>query len=153
MTHEDRLKTLGIELPPAPAPVGSYVPVVQVGDLLFTSAQIPTCEGKLIATGKVGSTLSIDQAGEAAKVAALNALSHIASVAGGLDNVVRVIRVAVYVNSASGFTDQPKVANAASDLLVEIFGDAGRHVRSAVGANELPLDSPVLIEVIAQIKV
>ncbi|UCD30151.1 MAG: RidA family protein [Planctomycetota bacterium] len=151
MTPEDRLKTLGLELPPAPAPVGSYVPVIQVGDLVYTSGQIPMRGGKLVASGKVGSTLSIEQAGEAARVAVLNALAHTASAAGGLNNIVRIVRLGVYVNSSKGFTDQAKVANAASDLLVQIFADAGRHVRAAVGAGELPLDSPVEIEMTAQV--
>lgn len=153
MTPEDRLKSLGIELPPAPAPVGSYIPAVKVGDLVYTSGQISIRAGRLTAVGKVGSALSIAEGAEAAKVAVLNALAQVAAVAGGLNNIVRVIRVAVYVNSGPGFTDQPKVANAASDLLVAIFGEAGRHVRAAVGANELPLDSPVEIEMMAQVKV
>jgi len=152
MNPEERLSQLGIELPPAPAPVGSYVPAVRVDNLVLTSGQIPMREGKLTAVGKVGSNLSVEQGGQSAKVAVLNALAQVAALAGGLNNIERIVRIVVYVNSAPGFTDQPKVANAASDLLADIFGDAGRHARSAVGANELPLDSAVEIEMIAQIK-
>ena len=152
-TPDGRLKELGITLPPAPAPVGSYVPFVRVGDLVFTSGQLPIREGKLTATGKVGTAgLSIDQAAEAAKVAVLNALAQVAAAAGGLANVTRIVRIGVFVNSADGFIDQPKVANGASDLLVAVFGDAGRHARSAVGVNELPLNAAVEIELIAQVK-
>lgn len=152
MTPQQRLQELGIELPPAPAPVGSYVPYVVAGDLVFTSGQLPMRDGELVAAGKVGQALTIEQAGEAAKVAALNAVAQVAVAAGGLENVERIVRVGVFVNSADGFTDQPKVANGASDLLTEIFGDAGRHARAAVGVNELPLDAPVEIEMIARIR-
>lgn len=153
MTPGDRLKELGHPLPPAPAPVGSYVPFVRVGDLVFTSGQLPMQDGKLIATGKVGGALTIEQGARTAEVAVLNALAQVEVAAGGLPNVERIVRVGVFVNSASGFTDQPKVANGASDLLVAAFGEAGRHARSAVGVNELPLDSPVEIELVAQIRV
>lgn len=152
MTPEDRLKELGCPLPPAPAPVGSYVPFVCVGNVVITSGQIPMRDGRLTCTGKVGGNLSIDQGVEAARIAVVNALSQLAVAAGGLSNVKRIVRLGVFVNSADGFTDQPKVANAASDLLVTIFGDAGRHVRAAVGANELPLDAPVEIELTAELK-
>ena len=152
MTPQQRLKELGIELPPAPAPVGSYVPYVVAGDLVFISGQLPMRDGELVAAGKVGQTLTIEQAGEAAKVAVLNAVAQVAVAAGGLEKIERIVRLGVFVNSADGFTDQPKVANGASDLLAEIFGDAGRHARAAVGVNELPLDAPVEIEMIARIR-
>ena len=152
MTPEDKLKELGHPLPPAPAPVGSYVPFVRVGSLVMTSGQLPMREGKLVATGKVGGALSIEQGAEAARVAVVNALSQLAAAAGGLSNVRRIVRLGVFVNSADGFADQPKVANGASDLLVAVFGDAGRHVRAAVGANELPLNAPVEIELTAELK-
>ena len=152
MTPEDKLKELGHTLPPAPAPVGSYVPFIRVGSLVMTSGQLPMREGKLVSTGKVGGNLSIEQAAEAARVAVVNALSQLAAAAGGLSSVQRIVRLGVFVNSADGFTDQAKVANGASDLLVAVFGDAGRHVRAAVGANELPLNAPVEIELTAELK-
>ncbi len=151
MTTEGRLAQLGLTLPPAPAPVGSYVPYVVTGKLVFTSGQLPMCDGKLTATGKVGLDLTIEQAAEAAKVAVLNAVAQVAAAAGGLNHIVRIVRLGVFVNSADGFTDQPKVANGASNLLVEIFADAGKHARSAVGVNELPLNAAVEIEMTAEI--
>lgn len=152
MTPEEKLKELGLTLPPAPAPVGSYVPFVRTGDLVFTSGQLPMRDGKLVATGKIGADLTIEQGAEAARVAVLNALAQVAAAAGGLANVVRIVRLAVFVNSADEFTDQPKVANGASELLVQVLGDAGRHARSALGVNELPLDAAVELELIAQVK-
>ena len=152
MTPEDKLKELGYPLPPAPAPVGSYVPFIRIGSLVMTSGQLPVREGKLVSTSKVGGTLSIEQGAEAARVAVVNALSQLAAAAGGLSNVRRIVRLGVFVNSADGFTDQAKVANGASDLLVAVFGEAGRHVRAAVGANELPLNAPVEIELTAELR-
>lgn len=152
MTAEERLAQMGLALPPAPAAVGSYLPALRVGDLIFTSGQLPMREGKLMATGKVGGIVAMAQAVTGARMAALNALAQVAAVAGGLGNIVRIVRVGVFVNSAPGFTDQAKVANAASDLLVEIFGEAGRHVRTSVGVNELPLDAAVEIEMIVQVR-
>jgi enamine deaminase RidA (YjgF/YER057c/UK114 family) len=122
------------------------------GDLVFTSGQLPMKEGKLTATGKVGLDLPIEQAAEAARVAVLNALAQAAAAAGGLGNIVRIVRLGVFVNSADGFTEQPKVANGASELLAAILGEAGRHARSAVGVNELPLNAAVEIEMTAQIR-
>lgn len=152
MTPEEKLKDLGYPLPPAPAPVGSYIPAIRIGNLVMTSGQIPVREGKLVSTGKVGGNLSIEQGAEAARVAMVNALSQLAVAAGGLSNVKQIVRLGVFVNSADGFAQQPKVANGASDLLVAVFGDAGRHVRAAVGSNELPLDAPVEIELTAELK-
>lgn len=152
MTPDERLKQLGVALPAAPAPVGSYVPCVRVGELVFTSGQLPMQEGKLIATGKVGADLSTEQGAEAARVAALNALAQVALMLGGLSSIVRIVRLCVFVNSSPGFTDQPKVANGASDLMVAVFGESGKHVRSAVGVNELPLNAAVEVELVAQIK-
>jgi len=127
---------------------------VRVGDLVFTSGQLPVRDGKLIAVGKVGGggIASIAQAVDGARTATLNALAQVAAVVGCLDNIVRIVRLGVFVNSAPGFTEQPKVANAASDLLVAIFGEPGRHVRAAVGASELPLDASVEIELTAQVR-
>ncbi len=152
MTPDQQLARLGLALPEPAVPVGSYVGYVQVGDLVMTSGQLPIRGGKLIASGKVGSDLSIEQAAEAAKVAAMNALAQVVAAAKGIDNIVRIVRLAVFVNSAAGFTDQPKVANGASDVFVAIFGDAGRHARSAIGVNELPLNAAVELELTAQIR-
>jgi len=152
VTPEENLANLGLTLPPAPPPVGAYLPALKVGELVFTSGQLPMREGRLVAVGKVSDAASMDQALEGARVAALNALAQVAAVTGGLDRVVRIVRVGVFVNSGPGFTDQAKVANAASELLVGVFGDAGRHVRTAVGVNELPLNAAVEVELIAQIR-
>jgi len=152
VTPEENLAKLGLTLPPAPPPVGAYLPALKVGELVFTSGQLPMREGRLVAVGKVSDAASMDQALEGARVAALNALAQVAAVTGGLDRVVRIVRVGVFVNSRPGFTDQAKVANAASELLVGVFGDAGRHVRTAVGVNELPLNAAVEVELIAQIR-
>ena len=148
----EKLKELGLTLPEAPKPVGSYLPCVRVGDLVFVSGQLPTRAGTLIVKGKVGTAVTIEQAAEGAKVAALNGLAQVAAAAGGLDNIVRIVRIGVFVNSGPGFTDQAKVANGASDFLVAVFGDAGRHARAAVGAAELPLDAAVEIELIVQVR-
>jgi len=152
MTPEARLAELGLHLPPAPYPVGAYVPCVQAGDLLFVSGQLPMQGIELSAKGKVGSDVTIDQAVHAARVAGLNALAQVAAVGGGLVNVNQIVRVGVFVNSAPGFIDQAKVANGVSELLVSIFGEQGRHARAAVGVNGLPLDSPVEVELVVQIR-
>jgi len=152
LNPEVRLKNMGMSLPRPASPVGSYLPCVQVGDLLFVSGQLPMCDGRLIARGKVGADVTIEQAQEAARQAILNALAQVAGMIDSLEHVVRVVRVGVFVNSAPRFTDQAKVANGASDLLVGVFGDAGRHARAAVGVNELPLDSAVEVELIVQVR-
>jgi enamine deaminase RidA (YjgF/YER057c/UK114 family) len=152
MSVEQRLEQLGLTLPPAPTPVGSYVPYVRTGNLVFTSGQLPTKDGKLQATGKVGRDVTIEQGADAAKIAVMNAVAQVAGAAGGIHRIKRIIRLGVFVNSADGFTDQPKVANGASDLLVSIFADAGKHARSAVGVNELPLNAAVEIEMIAEVE-
>jgi enamine deaminase RidA (YjgF/YER057c/UK114 family) len=152
VTPEDKLKELGHPLPPAPAPVGSYVPFIRTGGLVMTSGQLPMRDGKLVSTGKVGGNLSIEQGTESARVAIVNALAQLAAAADGLMNVKKIVRIGVFVNSADGFTDQAKVANGASDLLVAVFGDDGRHIRAAVGVSELPLNAPVEIELTAQLR-
>ena len=152
MTPEQKLRELALELPAPARPIGAYVPAVRVGELVFTAAQIPTKDGKLIAAGKVPTEVSMEQARAAARQAALNALAAVRAELGTLDAVARIVRLNVFVNSAAGFTDQAKVANGASELLVEIFGDAGRHTRCAVGAAELPLNAPVELDLIAAIK-
>ncbi|HSW45539.1 MAG TPA: RidA family protein [Phycisphaerae bacterium] len=149
---EVRLKELGLSLPRPSGPVGSYLPFVQAGDLLFVSGQLPMRDGQLVAKGKVGGDVSLELAREAARQAILNALAQVAAAADSLDRVVRIVRVGVFVNSGSGFTDQAKVANGASELLVSVFGDAGRHARAAVGVNELPLDAAVEIDLIVQVR-
>ena len=152
MKPEVRLKELGLSLPKPAIPVGSYLPCVRAGDLLFVSGQLPLGDGALTARGKVGSSVSLEQGQEAARQAVLNGLAQVAAEAGGLGQVVRIVRVGVYVNSAAGFTEQAKVANGASDLLVGIFGEAGRHARAAVGVSDLPLDAAVEVELIVQVR-
>jgi len=150
MTIEARLKELGLELPAPAVPVGAYVAAVRSGQLLFTAGQLPTRDGKLIAAGKIPTEVSLEQAQAAARQAALNALSAAKSVLGSLDKVARIVRVNVFVNSAADFTDQAKVANGASELLVEVFGDAGRHTRCAIGAAQLPLNAAVEVDLVLE---
>jgi enamine deaminase RidA (YjgF/YER057c/UK114 family) len=147
-----RLAALGLTLPPVPAPVAAYIPAVRVGELIYSSGQVPIQNGELLATGKVGAEVSVEDAVRCARMAALNGLAAVAEVAGGLDAVEQVIKVMIFVASASDFTSQPQVGNGASQLLVEIFGDSGRHARSAVGVASLPLDAPVEIELIVRAK-
>ncbi len=151
MSYEQKLTQLGLALPAPPKPVANYVPVVRVGDLLFLSGVLPSRDGQLIMTGKLGQNLSIEQGMEAARVAVLNGLSIIRQEAGSLDRVKRIVKMVGHIASAPGFTDQPQVLNGASDLLVSLFGDAGRHARVAVGAAELPRQAPVEIELIVQV--
>jgi enamine deaminase RidA (YjgF/YER057c/UK114 family) len=148
---EERLRELGIELPAAPAPVGSYVPSVRSGNLLYISGMLPLREGKLTRTGRVGESLSLDEAQGEARQAVLSALSVVRARIHTLERVVRCVKLTGYVASAPDFTDQPKVLNAASDLLYEIFGDKGKHARSAVGVQVLPLNAPIEIELILEI--
>jgi enamine deaminase RidA (YjgF/YER057c/UK114 family) len=148
---EERLVRLGLDLPPAPKPVASYVPLVFAGGGLmsltaFVSGQVPIEDGKLLWTGKVGRELDVATGAKAARRCGLQILAVLRAELGSLDRVVRVARVGAFIASADGFTDQPKVANGASDLFVEVFGDRGRHARAAVGVNELPLGAPVEVE-------
>ena len=148
----EKIKNLGYELPEAPKPVAAYVPALQVGNLVMTSGILPMQNGKVVYAEEVGGYLnSIKNGYEAAKLCTLNALSIINDLV-GLDNVERVIKVTGFVNSADCFTDQPKVINGASDLLLEIFGEKGKHVRSAIGVCELPLGASVELELIVQVK-
>ncbi|MBX3327637.1 MAG: RidA family protein [Nitrospira sp.] len=151
MSYEAKLKELGVTLPDPPKPVANYVPVVRVGDLLFLSGVLPSRDGQLIMTGKLGQELTIEQGKEASRVAVLNGLSIIRHAAGSLDRVKQIVKMVGHIASAPGFTDQPQVLNGASDLLVALFGDAGRHARVAVGAAELPRQAPVEIELIVQL--
>ncbi len=148
---EDRLKELGYELPAVPSPAGSYVPATRAGNLLFTAGQLPFREGQLPYTGKVSKDVSVEEAKEAARLCALNALAAIEAEAGSLENVRRIVKVTGYVASATGFNGQPEVMNGASELLGEVFGEQGLHARSAVGVAELPLDAPVEVELIVEL--
>jgi enamine deaminase RidA (YjgF/YER057c/UK114 family) len=152
MSVADRLKELGIQLPTVPAPVAAYVPAVRVGNLVFTSGQLPVVEGKLKYAGVVGRDLTLEQGHDAARICCLNALAAVQSVAGDLDAVVQVVKLTGWVASADDFTDQPKVMNGASELVCEIFGAAGRHARAAVAANTLPLGAAVEVEMTVQLR-
>ncbi len=143
-----RLGDLGLSLPAVTRPLAAYVPAVQFADMVYTAGQLPLVDGKLRAVGKVGADVAADDAVECAKIAALNALAAVVDLTGDLDVITRIVKVTVYVASAPGFTDQPVIANGASQLLGDIFGDAGQHARSAVGVAVLPLDAPVEIELV-----
>ena len=151
MSVESKLKHLAIELPSPPRPVATYLPAVQVGDLLFLSGMLPFRDGALALVGKLGGDLKVAQGYEAARLALLNALAVVRDEMGTLDRVSKVVRLVGYVASAEGFVEQPAVINGASDLLVEVFGEAGRHARIAVGVSELPLNAPVELEMILQV--
>jgi enamine deaminase RidA (YjgF/YER057c/UK114 family) len=148
---EERLAELGIELPPAPPPVASYVPVKVVGDLAWVAGQVPMHDGAVTVSGSVGSDVTIEEANAGARRCAIQALSALRAALGSLDRVTGVVKVDVFVASAQGFTDQPTVANGASDLLVEVFGDEGRHARAAVGVPELPLGAAVEVALLVQL--
>ncbi len=150
MTPGERLAQLNLILPAVSAPVGSYVPALRSGRHVITSGQLPFRDGKVVCTGKVPGEVSVEEAADGAAIAILNGLAAAAQVAGGLDGITRVVRVCVFVNSSPGFTEQPRVANGASDLLVRIFGDVGRHARSAVGVAELPLNAAVEVELVVE---
>ncbi|WP_425472691.1 RidA family protein [Streptomyces sedi] len=143
---ERRLAELGLELPPVVPPVAAYVPAVISGRYVYTSGQVPLVAGELPIAGKVGAEVDEERARDMARVCALNALAAVKSVAGDLDRVARVVKVLGFVASAPGFTGQPQVVNGASELLGEVFGERGRHARSAVGVAVLPLDAPVEVE-------
>ena len=144
----DKLKSLGIELPSISGPFGAYIPVKRFGNLLYVAGQLPMKDGKLLATGQVPSRCSIEQAKLAARQCVINALGAIKAIEGSIDNVAGCLRVGAFVSSDSTFTQQPQVANGASELLLELLGDAGKHVRAAVGVNTLPLDASVEVEFI-----
>ena len=152
MSIKEKLSALGLTLPTAAAPVAAYVPAVKSGNLVFTAGQLPVVDGKLVKEGKVGSDVSAEDAKELAQLCALNALAAISLVA-ELDQIERVVRVGGFVNCALGFTAIPGVVNGASELLIKIFGDVnGKHARTAVGVAELPLNAPVEIEMVVQLK-
>ena len=151
MGFEQRLEELGVELPPPPKPVASYIPAVRAGNLLFVSGVLPFRDGQLEWKGKLGRELTVKEGEEASKLALLNGLAIIRAELGTLDRVKQVVRLVGHVASAEGFSEQPFVMNGASDLLVDIFGQAGRHARLAVGAAELPLFAPVELELIVEV--
>jgi len=151
VTARDRLRELGIELPEVVPPVASYVPAVRSGDLVWTSGQLPMADGQMAVTGKVGAQVTAEQAKDLARTCALNGLAAIDALV-GLDSVRRVVKVVGFVASAPDFTGQPGVVNGASELLGDVFGEAGQHARSAVGVASLPLDAPVEVELVVEVR-
>ena len=149
---ETRLKELGLDLPPVPKPLGAYVPAVRTGNLVYISGQGATLDGKLLYEGYVGAELTQEQGYECAKMCGLNALSILKGEIGSLDNVKRIVKVLGFVKSSAGFDRQPLVINGFSELMVAVFGDAGKHARSAVSCNELPFGTPVEVEMIVEVK-
>jgi len=152
MSHvRAKLAELGLELPIAAKPIAAYVPAVRTGNLVFTAGQLPLADGKIAITGKVGGAVTVEQAKEMAQICALNCLGAVATVA-DVDDIVRVVRVVGYVNGIAGFINQPAVVNGASELFLHIWGDDGKHARSAVGIAELPMDSAVEIELTVELR-
>lgn len=147
----ERLAALGLTLPPVAPPVAAYVPAVRTGRYVYTSGQLPLADGKLQGTGKVGASLTAEEGKALARTCALNALAAAADAAGGLDAIVRIVKVTCFVASDPAFTGQAQVANGASEFLMDVLGEAGQHARSAVGMAVLPLDSPVEVELIAEV--
>jgi enamine deaminase RidA (YjgF/YER057c/UK114 family) len=147
----ERLGALGVALPEAVRPMGSYLPAVRTGNLVYTAGQLPMTAGELVRTGKVGAKVSPEEGAELARICALNALAAVDSLV-GIDAVTRVVKVVGFVASAPGFNGQSSVVNGASDLLAQVFGDHGAHARSAVGVSELPLNAPVEIELIVEVR-
>lgn len=150
-TPEERLSELGLTLPDVVPPVAAYQPTARSGNLVFTAGQLPARDGEMIATGKLGGAVPDEQGYECARQCALNGLAAIKAEVGSLDRVVRVVKVVAFVASTPDFTGQPQVANGASELLGEVFGDAGKHARSAVGVPVLPLDVPVEVELTVEV--
>jgi enamine deaminase RidA (YjgF/YER057c/UK114 family) len=146
-----RLADLRLSLPTVVPPLAAYVPAVRYEDLVYTAGQLPLVNGALRAVGKVGAEVSVEEAVECAQIAALNGLAAVVDIAGELDAINRIVKVTVYVASAPGFTDQPLIANGASQLLGDVFGQAGHHARSAVGVAVLPLDAPVEVELVVAV--
>ncbi|MFG0276207.1 MAG: RidA family protein [Phycisphaerales bacterium] len=147
-----RLQELGLTLPPAPKPVASYVPSVRSGNLLYVSGQLPFRDGALMATGAVPDAVALEQAQECARQCVLNGLAVAHGALGSIDQIARVVRVGAFVQCHPGYGDQPKVANGASELLAEVFGEAGRHARAAVGSIGLPLNAPVEVEFLFEVR-
>lgn len=149
---EEALRRLGHELPEAPKPVAAYVPAVRSGSLLFVAGQIPMSGGRLMMTGSVPGAVSLEDAQRCARQCALNGLAVAKAALGSLNAIARVVRLGCFVASEASFTDQPKVANAASELMLEVFGESGRHARAAVGSISLPLGAPVEIEFVFEVR-
>ena len=149
---EDRLKSLGMVLPEVPAPLAAYIPAKKTGQVIFTAGQLPLLKGELICKGLLGQDVDIEQAYQAARICTLNALAAIKGVIEDLDQIVQVVRVVGYVASTSTFTQQPAIVNGASELLLEIFGEVGKHARSALGVASLPLNASVEIELTVEVK-
>jgi enamine deaminase RidA (YjgF/YER057c/UK114 family) len=152
MSAERRLTDLGIAIPMLPPPVAAYVPAVRTGRLVYASGQTPTIDGVLQVRGKLGDAISVEEGRGAARLAALNCLAEVRGLLGSLDAISRVVRLTGYVASAPGFGEQPAVMNGASQLLEEVFGEAGRHARSAIGVAELPFGAPVEVELIVEVR-
>jgi len=149
---EAKLAELGVTLPEVAKPLAAYVPAVKIGEYVYTAGQIPLVAGELKYKGKVGKDITEEEGNAAAKVCAINCLSAVKSVIGDLDKIERIVKLTGFVNSAPGYTMQPKVVNGASEFLGEVFGEAGLHARSAVGVSELPIDAAVEIEIIVKVK-
>ena len=150
-TQEERLEAMGLAVPEVAKPVAAYVPAVRTGSYVFTSGQLPMREGRLITTGKVGGEVTAEEAVECARQCALNALAAVRAEIGDLSQVKRIVKVVAFVASTPDFTGQPGVANGASELFGEVFGEAGQHARSAVGVPVLPLDAPVEVELLVEV--
>jgi enamine deaminase RidA (YjgF/YER057c/UK114 family) len=149
---ETKIKDLGYTLPDPAKPLAAYIPAIKIDKLVYTAGQLPSVNGQLKYKGKLGYNVSEEEGQKAAELSLLNCLAVIKSVCGDLDQIEQIVKVTVFVNSADGFTNQPKVANGASELLLRIFGDSGKHVRSAVGVNELPIDAALEIEMVVKLK-
>jgi len=152
MIYESKIAKLSLSLPEAPKPVAAYIPAKQTGNLVFTSGQLPMVNGELISKGLLGQDVEIDEANKAARICTLNALAAIKGVIGDLDRIKQIVRVVGYVASVPTFTQQPAVVNGASELLLEIFGENGKHARSAVGMAVLPLNASVEIELTVEVE-
>ena len=150
MSIRERLKDLGLQVPVAAKPVAAYVPASRTGNLIFTAGQLPLVDGEMLAGGKVGSNLDVDTAKYLAQVCALNCLAAVETLV-PIEKITRIVRVVGYVNGATGFSNQPAVVNGASELFVNLWGDAGKHARSAIGVAELPLNAPVEIELTVEV--
>jgi enamine deaminase RidA (YjgF/YER057c/UK114 family) len=150
-TPEERLAELGLTVPEVPKPVAAYIPAVRTGALVYTSGQLPMREGQLVHTGKVGGEVTPEEAVECARQCALNAIAAVRAEVGDLSAIKRIVKVVAFVASTPDFTGQPGVANGASELFGEVFGDRGQHARSAVGVPVLPLDAPVEVELIVEV--
>jgi enamine deaminase RidA (YjgF/YER057c/UK114 family) len=150
-TPEERLASLGLSVPEVAAPVAAYIPALRTGNYVFTSGQLPMREGQLIYTGKVGGEVGVEEAVECARQCALNAIAAVRAEVGDLSRVKRIVKAVAFVASTPDFTGQPGIANGASELFGEVFGEAGRHARSAVGVSVLPLDAPVEVELIVEV--